>query len=389
MVIWIDFADRPSLSALLDSCDRQTKFERADATVQSLLEALAHNAHSFAPEFLADRLAVLISLRPVLSNPPSLDKLIAVALNGLLPPFHDGYLPETTIDPLLALNSHHPRASSGVKDGGAFVRGFLDQQPWTEETSSIVTKLVYIDAEARSAVRGWLRDRSQSHHASDVAPVVQALLDCEPPASWSDDDESLSRAFTLLIRDVTSASPNSMVVSRFLVCLESLRALPLSISQRSLAAMEAECHAPNCRLTSHLLAIAYRVARHDAFTDSGFVQRVVEMGLQWTSSSLADVQDVEDVLVQLTTLVHVLRYELRPHLVEILLAVVVHDHLETASAVRLAAEVVSKSKLKVSITLIYHSVALIYHLACYNQQATSERGPTPQTRLDMLLVVLQ
>lgn len=382
--MWMQFADQTSLGALLDSCNpAQKTSERSAHVLKTLLSALVDSVHNLTANFLSDRLLLLLALRSDLPELSTLDRLIDNALTGLLPPFFDAYLPKSAVDVFETLKSRRIPSPIQLEDGETWVRRYLSQSAWTRVTASIVAKLVYLDANARIAVKAWLADGIQTRHASHIAPILQALLDCNLSSSWSDDGELLGRAFALLIRNMTSVSPNADVTSRCICCLGALPRLPQSSCEQLLSAMEKECRAPGARGTADLLECAQRVAQHTVFSSSTFAQRALELGLQWASSNLADSEDILKVLDRLTALVQAVQFDIKPHVAEALLDVVLHDHLDSVSAVRLAAEVVVKTKLKVNAVVVSCNVILTHLIARQYKQTLTEYCATPEVSFDL------
>lgn len=347
-----------------------------ETVLHSLQTSVVADSSSELPFNLGRRLPQLLSLREVMPDLSLLEEIIAVAVVASLPAYYDGSRLEGTVFEETTMNSIITRSNqrwSKHLDSLADdlpLRSFLDQTTWSASTIQLLSGLLYQRLIAKDSFISWLETDGPTHHPIEqLSPVLYAFLDassCEGGKMEQPKVDAWSNLVSRLLEAVTAEHISPQLRSTSGSCVTLIVSLnPSSLSQ-FLANIARRIQAlPVTSLTVDVLTVGLRLHSIFPLDAAPLLTALADHGMQWAVRQFAEEgSPVEAVVEELSTpnscyepqnvltdinlacLVKVAS-NIKPHLVETVIGVVIQNRLSEVSALKLITSLLSVVQLKV------------------------------------------
>jgi nucleolar pre-ribosomal-associated protein 1 len=376
--IWVKYLEASQLFDLLDHLyhDAQSmpSFPVLE-TIQVILQALCEMV-SFDQEaegLLVDRLPQLLSLKSALSNSHLLEEITALAIEASLPIGLDGCPPSfTCTDFVQVIRCSTTRwGRRAYRPIEVDLHALLTQPTFSESTAKIITSQLYqLSTASRKCIAEWLTSDLCSQRSSEhLIAILHAFFDsgsCDGAFA-----STLGSDFCLpFIHRITSLIVDKGVSSD--LRLRAEKCLLHIISSPSSTAFDLfvkEVKATSKKAISvELLSLGARLGQMLGSKAKDFIGLLADRGMQWCIDRFADEIDAEEFqkftrelskfLLTLycvgfnpiaTVSLFKTASNLKTHLVETLLSVIIQHRLLDVDALRLAVASLPIAQLKVNL----------------------------------------
>jgi nucleolar pre-ribosomal-associated protein 1 len=373
--IWVKYLEAPQLFELLDHLHHDAQslpsfpvLEIIQAILQALCEMMSFDQE--AEGLLVDRLPRLLSLKSV-TNSYLLEQITALAIEASLPIGLDGCPPSFTCTDLVQVIrwSTTRWRRRGYRPIEVDLHALLTQPTFSESTVKIITSQLYqLSAASRKSIAEWLTSDHCSQRSSEhLIPILHAFLDS------GSCDGAFASTFGIdfclpFIHRITSLIVNKGVSFdlrlRAEKCLLHIISFPsstaLDLFVKELKALS------NKAISVELLSLGARLGQMVGSKAKDLIGLLADRGMQWCIDRFPDKLDVSEFqkftrelskflltlyCVSLNSVEIVSLFKmasnLKTHLVETLLSVIIQHRFLDVDALRLAVASLSIAQLKV------------------------------------------
>ena len=391
--IWVKYLEAAQLFDLLHHLHHiaQSMLSfTALQTIQVILQALCEMM-SFDQEaegLLVGRLPQLLSLKSALPNSHLLEKITALAIEASLPIGLDGFPPSLTGTDLVQVirRSTTRWCRRGYRSLEIDLHTLLKQPTFSESTVKIITSQLYqLSTASRKSIVEWLTSDLCSQRSSEhLIPIFNAFFDCGGAPSTLRTD-----IFVPFVHRVTSLSVDKDVSSDLRLRAEKcLLQIISSPSSTVLDLFVKEVKALSKKAISvELLSLGARLGQMLGSKAKDFIELLGDRGMQWCIDRYPDKLDMDEFqkftrelskfvltlscvclkAVEIVTLFKTAS-NLKTHLAETLLSVIIQHRFLDVDALRLAVASLPIAQLKVfcfSHRDIFSSIVNFFYQACY------------------------
>ncbi|KIM48447.1 hypothetical protein M413DRAFT_16355 [Hebeloma cylindrosporum] len=377
--IWVKYLEAAQLFDLLDHLHHDAQSMPSFSvleTIQVILQSL-REMMSFDPQadgLLVDRLPQLLSLKSVLPNSHLLEEITALAMEASLPIGLDGCPPSFTCTDLVQVirRSTTRWCRKGHRPIEVDLHALLTQPTFSESTVKIITSQLYQGSTAsHKVIAEWLASDLCSQRSSEhLVPIFYAFFD-----SGSCDRLALGVDFCLpFIHRITSLIVDKGVSSdlrlRAEKCLLHILSSP---SGNVLDVFLKEVKATSKKAISfELLSLGAQLGQRLGSKAKDLIGLLSERGMQWCIDRYPDELDAEEFQRFTRELISLFKTasNLKTHLVETLLSVIIQHRFLDVDALRLAVASLPNAQLK-PVTVNRHLQTAIQHPQFFKVCASS------------------
>ncbi|KAG5640903.1 hypothetical protein DXG03_006683 [Asterophora parasitica] len=358
--IWIKYFEQDDLFQMLDALLEDTA-ALGPPTLEILVDILVAlrallASQADAESELIQRLPQLMALRSLLAESDVLDELVAVAIESSIPAYCDGAacgeaLEETSLAEILKRSDLRWSRQSDLRLVDLPARSFLIQQSWSPSTVTIISGLIYRNAFSQDDFASWLATDHCTHTSPEhFVTVVHAFLDtafCRgvalPSDAWLPQFNRLTKS--LLDEGLSEHTRTTGVTCALLMA----RLFPSRSSEFLADVVRAIQSLPVMKVNLYLLSLGRQLHAIHPAVAKPLVTELVDHGVQWAVRFFAEPEDASfNAAIEELTLLVKLASEIKPHLVETLMGVVIQTRLAHLPAVKLITALLSNVHLKVS-----------------------------------------
>ncbi|KAF9460940.1 ribosome 60S biogenesis N-terminal-domain-containing protein [Collybia nuda] len=360
ILTWIPYFRSSDLLDVLDTLAITSNLPSLPV-LETVLQSLRSSAEADLSAKLAlnfkSRLPQLLSLRKAAPSLGVLEEIIAVAIVSSLPAYCDRseltgkVFEETAMNPIILRSrirwsQHLDHLSNDLP-----LQSFLDQAIWTPSTIEILSSLLYRRWISKDRFLSWLETDSPKRHSADqLIPVLHAFLDASSCEGSQIDEPNVDAWLSLVTRllDVTITEDlPSTLRSTSRTCIALIASIAPLCLPRILASIIQTIDAlPVASLTMNLLKLGRQLHLAFSVDTTPLVTALVNHGMQWAVRHFAEEgEPFEAVVEELTCLVQV-SSDVKPHLVETVIGVVIQHHLANVPALQLITSLLSIVQLK-------------------------------------------
>ncbi|KAG6853529.1 hypothetical protein C0991_003449 [Blastosporella zonata] len=361
------FLDAPSIESISST---STALALLGAVLTAVRDSMTVGTDS--GQELIRRLPKLVALY---SQMPSaiLEELIAITLQSSLPAYHDGrrcgdnfeetYIQDITKQAELQWSRRLDRWPADLP-----VQVFLTQDSWTPSIVIIISGLIYRGHLPRGAIMSWLSSKDcTTQSLAHFIVVMHAFLDVTSSQGdeLMDDDAWVTHFSRILDAVLDQALPQS-IRSVASVCISLLTRLVPSRTSDFIATLVRTVQAFSVtEINSPMLSIGRQLHAHLPQHSEGLTTVLINHGIQWGTRFFAEEEDSDfDTVIDDLTLLARSASEVKPHLVETALGVVIQNRFGHLSSINLITILLSRVHLK-PVVINRHLQSILQHASFF------------------------
>ena len=359
-------------------------------TIQVILQALCEMI-SFDQEaegLLVDRLPQLLSLKSALPNSHLLEEITALAIEASLPIGLDGCPPSFTCTDLVQVIRWSTTRwyRRGHRPTEVDLRALLTQPTFSESTVKIITCQLYqLSTASRKSIAEWLTSDLCSQRSSEhLIPILHAFFDsgsCDGAFVCTFGIDFclpfIHRITSLIVNEGVSSDLRLRAEKCLLHIVSSPSSMALDLFVKEVKAMSKKA------ISVELLSLGARLGQILGSKAKDLIVLLADRGTQWCIDRFADKLDAEEFqkftrqlskfllalyCVDLNPIEIVSLFKtasnLKTHLMEPLLSVIIQHRFLDVDALRLAVASLSIAQLKVNFLYaeIYFQIILTFSI---------------------------
>ncbi|KAI0030390.1 ribosome 60S biogenesis N-terminal-domain-containing protein [Vararia minispora EC-137] len=389
--VWVPYMNDEDVFVLLDRM-QASPADHAHGGFLKLLESLVKTVQRVVvkPEtsvIKEDRLRNLISFYSRFPNFRSIEHAISTALGASLPLGLDEELARSfsskALSDIVSSAVLRWKRQKQLREWYSMASTFIEQEPWTNDTASIATKLARLHPASRQALWELLSSpRSLELGTSHLAHCIRACLDCGSPVLSSvvgTSSEIWSQHFSRVLESFLSVKKREdnrtcLRIALWLMLLHLSKSRPDLhgiLNERVSSLSKKDISVDIIRLVRDLSDDSDQV---DAIRSS-----MVDQGLKWAAHMFAGSGELDGPAVSALGLLGE-KTTVKAHLLDPVISTVVQNRLSEVVALEFVRKLLSRTQMK-PVLVNRHLQSIIRHPSFYKHASPSSSSHGPLIHL--------